>query len=273
MSRFITYLACRHGKKVSAEDLKTSFQRLAGDAPMKFDLHGDANTDDNAAFIISVNSALVTVMFIDQQLPADAWQGAGKNTTIWSGASEAIQSTTNHIVVALMQDTKDHMSALNGAAAVTMISGAIAALLPINAVVFSESGSIVNGAQIVEEAQGFAQGEIPIMLWMLISFFRSEKIVSGRPDVGGRSSGLAAFIGREIVFTPAPLMPADIAERLVGLCQYLVTNGPVIKDGETVGLTEDEKFHVHYTKEGDADVMELRLEMAGANMSVSDGKA
>jgi hypothetical protein len=37
---------------------------------------------------------------------------------------------------------------------------------------------------------------------------------------------------------------------MLGLCQYLITHGPAVKDGETVGLTPDEKFRAQYREQG-----------------------
>jgi len=41
-----------------------------------------------------------------------------------------------------------------------------------------------------------------------------------------------------------------VAQRVLGLCQYLIANGPVIEDGATVGLTAEEKIRARHLPQG-----------------------
>ena len=52
------------------------------------------------------------------------------------------------------------------------------------------------------------------------------------------------FIGREIEWMPVPMDPADVAERLLSKCGYLIGQGPVMRDGEPVGLSAKERIAV-----------------------------
>ena len=111
---------------------------------------------------------------------------------------------------------------------------------------------------------------MPDTLWTRISFLRGAPVPGGTPTVAAFTTGLAAFIGREIEFQPAPLQPVEVAQRLVGLCQYLIVNGPVIRDGETVGLSEREKIRVRHAPAGQrpgVPVLLMSLEVADPAVS------
>jgi Domain of unknown function (DUF4261) len=247
MSHFITYLALERPAAVTAAETVAAFRRLAGSLPMEIEAVSPSRSLPGEALVLTVSHAPVTVMFIDQPLPRDAWEAAAAGSIVWPGAAAAMEGARAHVIVALLNDAKDHASALNGASAVTMVAGALAALLPVAAAVFTEARSIVKGGGITEMAARFAQGQVPDLLWTSMSFRPGAALRDGRPSTAAMTTGLAAFIGREIEFLPAPLTPAEIAQRLIGLCQYLIVNGLVIKDGETVGLTKDEKIRVRYT--------------------------
>lgn len=263
MSHFITYLALDRPASVSADETITAFSALAGSAPMRIELAGQPNSTPGEAFVVLVNGSPVTVMFIGAPLPPDAWEEAAARSIVWRDAAETMRKTQAHVIVALLQDTQNHLAALSGAAAVTMVAGALARQLPVAATIFTEAQSIVKGGGIESMASGFAQGQVPDLLWTTLSLMRGPATPDGRVTTAALTIGLLPFVGREIEFEPAPLQPVEIAERLIGLCKYLILNGPIIKDGETVGLTEKEKIRVRYAAAGQrpgVPVMSMTLE-------------
>jgi len=265
MSRFITYLPLETPGTLSAAETMAAFKALIGAAPMTIEDRGPLDNGPGPGFVVTVNGMAVTVLFMDFPLPEDAWQSAAAASLTWRDAAEALRGTRAHVVLALLEDPPDHPFALNGAAAVTLLAAAIARRLPASAVVFTEADTIQPADTLPDLAAAFLQGRMPVMLWTRLAFLRGPEGAAGRPTVGAVTFGLAAFIGREIELEPAPLEPAGIAERLLGLCQYLIVNGPIIQDGETVGLTHEEKIRVRWTDQGTrpgVPVLLMRLETA-----------
>ncbi len=70
--------------------------------------------------------------------------------------------------------------------------------------------------------------------------------------------------GREIEFEPVALPPETVYDRVCGVVSYLLTQGMVLKDGDTVGISAREKIRVRYgVIEGqNIPVLRLRLETA-----------
>lgn len=62
----------------------------------------------------------------------------------------------------------------------------------------------------------------------------------------GFTSGLDALGLMDIVATETPESVAGLRERLTGLAGYLISNGLVINDGDTIGHDEDELIRVVY---------------------------
>jgi hypothetical protein len=42
--------------------------------------------------------------------------------------------------------------------------------------------------------------------------------------------------------------PGELRERFFGLCNYVLENGPVIRDGDTIGEDANERIRVVYAK-------------------------
>ncbi len=75
--------------------------------------------------------------------------------------------------------------------------------------------------------------------------------------------GLQPFVGREIEFWPQPLPVATIAERVIGTIQYLLNKGPVLDDGDTLGVSDSERIRVRHQPRGqrlDVPVLVLSVE-------------
>ena len=58
------------------------------------------------------------------------------------------------------------------------------------------------------------------------------------------TTGLSAFVDREIEFQPSAKPPDLLASRLIGTIRYLLAKGPVLNDGDTLGISENERIRV-----------------------------
>jgi hypothetical protein len=249
MSHFTTYLALTSPASVMEGRAIDTLNNLAGEAPYRAESKG-LSDGDGKSYILKINGLGVAVTFVDNQLPLDAWQEAAKRNESWPDASDVMRFTRAHAVVSLVADAYDHATAVAGASAVTMVAGALAKHLPMAATVFTESKGIDEGDGIWHMAMALVAGRFPDMLWMTQSHFTGEPMPDGTPTNGASTHGLLPFIGRELQLEPAPLPQAEIAKRLIGLFQHLVKNGPVVRDGQPVGIASLEKTMAHFMPEG-----------------------
>lgn len=82
--------------------------------------------------------------------------------------------------------------------------------------------------------------DYPFTLWIDILPFRSGT------KIGAVTMGLCAFVGREIEFESSKLTLPMLIDEVAGLAVYLAEHGNVIKDGDTVGADENERFSVRH---------------------------
>ena len=264
MSHFTTYLALTSPASVMEGRAIETLNALAGEAPYRAESRG-LSDGDGKSYILQINGLGVSVTFVDRQLPPDAWEVAAKRNVPWPDAGDVMRFTRAHAVVALVGDCYDHATAVAGASAVTLAAGALARHLPMAATVFTESNGIDEGDGIWHMAMALAAGRFPDMLWMTLSYFTGGPMPDGTPTNGASTHGLLPFIGRELQLEPAPLPQTEIAKRLAGLFQYLVANGPVIRDGQPVGMASLEKTIAHFMPEGrepSTPVIQLTLEVS-----------
>lgn len=62
---------------------------------------------------------------------------------------------------------------------------------------------------------------------------------------GAVTHGLSSFVGREIEFSGGRDV-GSVIHKVAGLASYLMLHGDVLKDGDTFGANETERFKVHH---------------------------
>ena len=83
----------------------------------------------------------------------------------------------------------------------------------------------------------------------------------------GFTTGMTALGHMEMEARDWPAKPSDLRDRFQGLARYVLQNGPVIKDRDTLGQDATEKVRAVYaagTFGQNARVMQLRYESAPA---------
>ena len=79
----------------------------------------------------------------------------------------------------------------------------------------------------------------PTRYWVSVQMTQDGK------RFGGETQGLRPFMGYELDLEPVAWPLAAAAERLVGTVTYLFWHGPVLNDGDTLGVSEDERFRLN----------------------------
>jgi Domain of unknown function (DUF4261) len=104
------------------------------------------------------------------------------------------------------------------------------------------AGTLVRSADdFCKQADAGSRDLLPLRLWL---DFRVEP--SGSGDLFFATTGMKAF-GLMEIETVAPRQRADYAlDRIFNAAHYLCDHGPVLKDGETFGLSANEKIRISH---------------------------
>jgi Domain of unknown function (DUF4261) len=251
MSNFITYIAMERDVFVSLEQLARRYAELYPSAADQIDTeNGSSLIEPGQSLVLTLSGLIITVMFLAAPLPEDALNDALASDMVWPEAKSALKKMRSHAIVAALNEPSDHASALKAASTVTMVSNALASLLPTLAVISDEGQTIVSPDRFMTETLGLSAGSLPVSLWTSMIFQREQHDVDGNPRLSVMTNGLRPFIGRELEFYATTLNPYEAASRVIGLCQYLIINGLVINDGDSVGMTEAENIKAIYRAEG-----------------------
>jgi hypothetical protein len=155
--------------------------------------------------------------------------------TIWPEAGAVVARHKGHVIVSVLGKDKSHLPV---GRMITAVIGALIAVTP-ECCAVTWGATILRSAKLWEELsrRSFAPfPDYPFGLWVDILPFRSD------PKIGAVTMGLSAFVGREIEFESATLDVPTLIHKVSGLSIYLIEHGAVVKDGDAVGASEQERF-------------------------------
>lgn len=202
--------------------------------------NGAAGARDASASspLIRFGNDFVAVMSMPAPIPQDAglWS---RTATTWPEGKSAAARHRGHLIVSVLGQ---NLRPLDAARVTTAVIGALIATMPECCGVVWD-GKVARSARLWLDmsSRSFAPfPDYPFTLWTDILPFRSDS------DIGAVTMGLSAFAGREIEFKTNRLSLATLIDRVAGLTVYLVEHGNVVKDGDTFGGDELERFKARY---------------------------
>lgn len=161
-----------------------------------------------------------------------------ETSILWPEAAAELKRHKRHVIVTASGEAEpvELMTVL------TQATAALADSCEGTVGVYWGSASIVLPPKLFGEIAGDCiPNEFPVAIWV--------NCVVGKNEDGGSSGytcGLDSFGLMDFVAEKSPEPPAELHKRLFGFAEYILTNGPVIKDGDTIGETAEEKIKITY---------------------------
>ena len=228
-NRFVSYLALSVFGTVEFARLQEQVERQFPTLPAAVaHLPGAGAAIGQRGFALSVAGVALAVMFVDAPLPEEAYGNALRLNRIWPEAASAMRAHRAHVVVGMVQEI-NRKTALAEASAVTLLAAALSELLPATAMIWTTAASITSPASLRAHAQRLATA-VPLDIWLQLAWLDGPPTPDGKRTLAVLTQGLLPFVGRELEFAPRPLDPPTVALRVLGAGEYLIINGPVIKE-------------------------------------------
>ena len=194
-------------------------------------------SDKIASF--NVGSAMVFLAPMPAPIPWSDLEGPCETSLFWENATYEVKQHQQHLLVTVHGelDPIEHSTLL------TQVTTAVLAVSPSSIGVYWGNATLVIPKAIFIDFAMEVMNEGPPFIWV---DFR----VGSEPDQtsSGFTTGMAALGHMELEAKHSPETPSDLRERLMGLASYLLDNGPVIKDGDTIGEDANERIRCVYSK-------------------------
>jgi len=252
--RLLAYLVTQ--KVVPVPDVDAVIARLREVmAPINIPigLHPTSASDGHEigkGFVLGIDDVAIVVLFAPRRLPAETYAQALSLNRTWPEAGPALAAGTGHVVIGTAAEVTTHGMAMNAAAYVSFVASVLIEMIPSVGVVWTNGEVVRNAEGFHADTMGLLERKMPVMNWVGFWILTAAPSAAGLPQVVLMTSGLLPFIGREIEWMPSTQPLPALFERLIGTCTYLIENGPVIGDGETLGQTAEEKIRARHVAQG-----------------------
>ncbi len=255
--QIMTMIFLEHPQMPDMERLKERFGDLLN--------VGEILPQDGGAQVVPCDGSLLITGLISAPLPQHHWQGWVDHAWWWPEAADVMGVNQAHLIVS---SSWDQSSRFDAHVKHTLVVREFIDQLPAIAVTWGNV--LVSADQFAGEFHRFQSEQVlPVRLWVMIQ-------VSGDGQGGTVVStlGMDAFGLMEIEANSAPMEPQDALQFVNNLAGYLISNGPVVSDGDTVGGSEAEQIKVRFApsfRDGASNVYLLDFEKADGSVPVTPG--
>ena len=266
MTRFISYITTSEVVPLDGNIIAQKLKQLYPNVPMAIKAVENSSGESN---IITIDTVPYVIMFVPQPLPQDAYVSAINSNKVWPEARQSMSYQRAHFVVANMAGVDNYQLAIPTAVSISMITAAIVAIVPSIAVIWASGNNIIEANSFYNRALELAVPKLNFDDWVGLTFFDGPRLDDGARTTAVVTTGLVPFVGYELEWLPSALPPITIVQRVLGITKYLITNGPVLNDNDTLGISELERIRVRFGQEGQRpgiNVAQLTLE----NLASSD---
>ena len=223
----------------SAVGLSLGLSDLAAHGPVAARLTGPMIPAGKESVILPMRSGQIVVMAIPRPLPAGTVVNDLAQRVVWSGCDQAHKNWTSHVIVGSMHEVSTLANARDTTEDVVRVAEALASAMPVEAVSWDGSGLFVQSADFIRMA---GASPWPPELLIRCEWRRSQEAAPNALMVGTR--GLGFFGLPELQDVTCDPDANAIRSRLLNLGSYLIANGPVIRDGDTIGAGEPRPIRV-----------------------------
>lgn len=199
-----------------------------------------AESDDGA--IITISHAGKTVGFL-AHMPAPIPGGEAEDNAdgnfLWPDGREQAAAHRSHVIVTNLgaEDQTPIQSALN----VTRL--ALVALKLFDGLgVYWGNASVCNSREIFEDfCEDISEDHVPVPVWL-----RFQLVPTEDDQLGIYTLGMQQFDLMDIEVDGCSMDVGELFEFVSNIAHYLIQNGPVIADGNTVGGSAEERILVRH---------------------------
>lgn len=201
------------------------------------------NEDDNAAgkrgdvLVFEKDGMLATVSLMPMPVPDGEAEHWAAMNYLWPEAVEVTKTHTAHLVIMVLQRDKDMREA--GKLLVKLCD---TALKDERAIGVYTAGTVFEPGFYRDAAAIMRSDMVPILNWVYIGLLRTKS------GMDGYTYGLKTFGKDEIEIINTKASPNELRWFLVETAGYVLGNDVVLRDGETIGSSEDEKLPISRSK-------------------------
>lgn len=196
------------------------------------DAAGSGNKKRGDTVVFEADGMMATVGLMEAKVPngeAEYW--ANSNFMTREKSVEAAKNHKAHLLVAVLNRGLAPLEAGK-----LFVKVACTCLKASNALGIYDCGTVWLPEYFIRSAMVMKDGEVPLMNLVFVGLYQDEKGVSSW------TNGLSSFGKEELEILASSKSPSEVYGLMWDISSYLIKEGAVLRDGETIGFTIDQKL-------------------------------
>lgn len=233
---------------------ETVVAQLAERFPDAAALSATSETEGGVTFTFGNSTGNYTL--VDREIPWSQLEGPCATAWYWPEAEEAMRSHQAHLFVTLLDQSKDPIEC---SIHLTQLVASIAAVTPSAGLVWGPSSQVHKPVDFAITASQMTRDDLPLGLWI---DFRVSQIDDGQ-NFMLFTTGLESLGHREFEVPQFAGEPQNLAGAVYNITHYVLEKGPILKEGEAVGLPDGGQMNVAFGQsmlDAGQDVIQLTFE-------------
>lgn len=215
---------------------------------------GNESADRDAPMCLDLDGKMIALLTVPSPAGDDVAEIV-EHSRLWPNEVPAPADYSAHTIVTVLGRGDGHEDAIADAVLLSRVVASIIALTDtVRAVYFGSADHVVLPA-LFRDLMLDTLPEPSLLAWVAIN-------IGERPDgvMTGHTRGLDMLGLPDVEIPETPESAEDTFDRLTSIASYLVEQGPVINDGDTIGTTEAAEIVVDHSPSAfDPDRTVLRL--------------
>ena len=207
------------------------------------------DVSDESTLVFESDEMMVAVGLIEAPVPNGEAEHFAETNYMWPNA---VLETKTHVAQILVSVFDRGQPAIEAAKLYTKIVSCCLKLE--NAVGVYTSGTVFQPEVYIDVAELMKEGDLPILNWIYFGIYTSEN------GANGYTYGLRLFGKEEIEIIGSTAMPESVHDFLADLAYYILSGDMELKDGETVGFTDFQKYEIKRSKGVALDGYTLKID-------------
>ena len=207
-------------------------------------------TGDHASLIFSVEGEMIAIAHMSIPIPPGDIEGTAQYAYNWQTALEDAKEHKSHLIVSLMRGGQDQIKRFK------IFTKVICSLLRTTnsiAVYKGNQSLLIPKEDYLSEAQLMSDDYLPLNLWIYFGLRTTDKVKSGY------TYGLKEFNKTEMEVLNSSKSLEDIRGFLFNITHYVLDYDVTFQDGQTCGLSQEEKIAISISKGKFVDGETLKL--------------
>jgi hypothetical protein len=248
--RWLSLIALDRPRLPRFEDLASWFEEHFPEA-----LQPVLSSSTENLLALTVGDLTAAVSLVPRPIPWSQLEGPAATAWYWPDAASELRHHSAHLLVALVDEGG---RPVEKAITLTRLVTAAAAAAP-SVGVFWGPGRLVHSPEaFVEQAVQMSEENLPLFLWI---DFRIEESSSG--GVRLFTTGIEPLGGNELEVRDFGGEAQELLNYAYNIAHYQLEQRKVIRDGDTIGLTDEVQVTAHRGQSmlgGDMEVLQLTFE-------------